>query len=109
MATYQNQEKTMTVSVKMMSGEDAPDSDTRKCYLLITNVYNVKFARDPKTGKAEMELHFSKGYESVGDVEAPALYTETILLTGNVYVMNEDGKTISSFGEAPIPKKRRGE
>ena len=90
----------MTVIVKMMSDEDAPDSDTRKLHILFTDVYGVHFKRDAK-GSPSMELTFCKGYHT--DERENTLYTEEFTVTGNVYVMNEAGKTVSSFGCSPIP------
>lgn len=69
--------------VKIMSGEDCPDADARKAHRLITGVTSVVFAHTEKGG--DMTVNYA------GDDE------EEFTLTGNVYVMNEAGKTISSF------------
>ena len=96
----------MTVIVKMMSGENAPDSDTRKLFILFTDVYGVHFKRDDN-GVPSMELTFAKGYHT--DERENTLYTEEFDVTGNVYVMNEAGKTISSFGACPLPAEDTAE
>lgn len=80
----------MALLVKMMSAEDTPDTDSRKAHELFTDVVKVEFQRGDG-GEAYMDLLF-KDSEDV----------ETFDVTGNVYVMNENGKTISSFGSAPL-------
>jgi hypothetical protein len=81
----------MTLIVKMMSGEDCPDDDTRKSYKLKSGVLDVEFARDGDDAIAWLWFLGGNGLP-VGP--------EKFLLTGNCYVMNEAGKTISSFGVA---------
>lgn len=80
----------MALLVKMMSAEDTPDTDSRKSHELFTDVVKVKFNRGAG-GEGYMDLLF-KDSEDV----------ETYDVTGNVYVMNENGKTISHFGSAPL-------
>ncbi len=65
--------------IKLMSGEDRPDSDPYKQYRLLAVPVGTM-------------LSFVQGAEPhllVGD--------ELITVNGNVYVMNSDGKTISTF------------
>lgn len=81
----------MPLIIKMMSSEDAEDADTRKCYELFTNVVNVGFNRDGPSKVPVMVVIFA-------DADDP----EAFEVTGNVYIMNENGKTISSFGYAPL-------
>ena len=76
--------------VKMMSSEDTPDTDTRKSYRLFTGVVDVDFSRG-EGGEAYMDLMFS------GEDDK-----ETYEVIGNVFVMNEAGKTVASFGSAPL-------
>lgn len=90
----------MALVVKIMSNEDTADSDTRKGFLLHSQVRFANFERigdgsteDPRTfTRPWLTLHFL-------DPEAESLSFEP---QGNVYVMNESGKTIASYGVAPI-------
>jgi hypothetical protein len=81
--------------VKMMSAEDAPDEDTRKTYRLITGVIDARFERDEEAGGPVMYVWYSSP-----DEDRPS----TFCISGNVYIMNEAGRTISSFGASEIPK-----
>lgn len=91
----------MTVIVKLMGGEDAPDSDTRHTYKLFTDVVKTEFVREGD--EAFVWLWFREDHR-VGEVYASGVSEpERFTLDGNVYIMNNDGKTISSFGPAPIP------
>lgn len=74
----------MSLIVKIMSGEDLADSDTRKAHTLLVDVKSVDFVR---RGGALAVVTFN-------DLDEPVEYA----LDGNVYVMNEAGKTVSSFG-----------
>lgn len=78
----------MSLIVKIMSGCNEPDDHTTSTYRLLTGVLSVNFTRDDH-GLAYAELLFDTSDD-----------TETFELSGNVYVMNESGKTISSFGSA---------
>lgn len=80
----------MALLVKMMSAEDTPDTDSRKAHELFTDVIKVEFTRG-SNGEAFVHLLFK-------DSEDEEIYD----VTGNVYVMNENGKTISHFGSAPL-------
>ena len=80
----------MALLVKLMSCEDTPDTDSRKAYELFTDVLKVEVNRG-EGGEAYMDLLFKDGED-----------VETFDVPGNVYVMNENGKTISSFGGAPL-------
>lgn len=91
----------MSVIVKIMGGEDAPDSDTRHTYKLFTDVVKTEFVREGD--EAHVWLWFREDHR-VGEVYASGVSEpERFMLDGNVYIMNNDGKTISSFGPAPIP------
>lgn len=70
--------------LKIMSGENAADSDSRKSYEILDNVASAKFERID--GEPVVHVVFDDG-----DVED---YT----ISGNAYVMNESGRTISTFG-----------
>lgn len=80
--------------VKITGGENAPDHDARKTHTLLSNVIAVDFTRDP-FGTAEARVTFATGPMNANTE------VETFPVPGNAYVMNEDGKTISSFGSAP--------
>lgn len=72
--------------LKIMSGENAPDSDSRKTFQLLDGVLSVHFKRD-KDKAAAVKVVFDNGDDP-----------ETFKLVGNCYLMNGDGKTIASFG-----------
>ena len=73
--------------IKIMSGENIPDEDTRKLFTLFDNVASVTFERTPSPS---VTLSFL-------DVDH---YKRTIPLHGNVYVINEYGEHVSAFGVA---------
>lgn len=79
--------------LKLMSGEDAPDCDSRKSFTIHAGVTSCSFARD-STGNAHVVVGFESGEP------------ETIRLVGNAYLMNEAGKTIGQFGPMPLVKSR---
>jgi hypothetical protein len=72
-----------------MSGEDAADEDSRKQYSLYSEVKTVEFIRQPG-GEGIAAVTFKDG-------EHRDLYCY-----GNVYVLNDAGKTISAYGVAPL-------
>jgi hypothetical protein len=78
--------------VKIMSGEDAADEDVRKLYMLVSGVKEVKFVR-----------RLSPNPCAIASIvrDDGVIYDEEV--HGNVYVMNDAGKTVSSFGVAQIP------
>lgn len=81
----------MTLILKLMSGEPMPDEDTRKSYSIRSGIVDFGFER--VDGVAYLWL-YAKGCDP-----------ERVPLNGNVYVMNEAGKTVSSFGIAsPDPR-----
>lgn len=92
----------MALIVKIMGAEDAPDQDTRKTYRLMADILDVNFTRE-EDGQAYLSVMYPLGNDSVGDLSSPHLETEKFAVFGNVYVMNENGKTISQFGCARIP------
>lgn len=73
--------------LKIMSGEDAPDSDSRKTFQLLDHVASAEFERE--NGRALAHVLFVSGEE------------ESYPLEGNAYLMNDAGKTVASFGSAP--------
>lgn len=74
--------------VKMMSDEDMPDESTQKCYQLL-----------PVGDHDELSFYSTDGGESKClDITKQDGTVITRNLIGNVYVMNESGKTIASQG-----------
>lgn len=80
----------MTLIVKLMIGDGVADDDTRAGHRLLTGVTGVRFDRHPETG-AVAELTFASGEQT------------TYTAWGNIYVMNESGRTVSSFSPEPLP------
>lgn len=80
--------------VKLMSEENCPDSDSRKAFRLLSNVIAVFFNRAPE---APEPSDIPRAYVTFDDKT-----TEEFDLYGNVYVMNDAGKTIEKFGVHPI-------
>ncbi len=79
--------------LKIMSGEDAPDGDSRKTFRILGNVAAVNFSRQGQ--KAVAEVTFASG---------PG---ETFFPEGNCYLLStENGDTIASFGAAPYVRHR---
>lgn len=70
--------------LKVMSGENLPDGDSRKTFTLHCDVTAVEFSR--KNDAAAVKVYFEE--------DDP----ETFPLLGNVYLMNNEGKTIAMFG-----------
>ena len=74
--------------LKITSSEDAPDSDSRKTFQLFDHVESVLFERNG-AGPAAV-VTFDNGEQERFD------------LPGNAYLMNDHGKTVASFGSAPL-------
>jgi len=89
----------MSLIVKIMSGEDTADHDTRKSFIIHAGVKSAVFERLP-------------AFEGGGAPSLPERPWLTLMFggddsesfepRGNVYVMNDSGKTIASYGIAPI-------
>lgn len=75
--------------LKIMSGENAADNDSRKMFYLFDRVASVEFLR--QEGRAIANVIFDGGAE------------ENFPVPGNAYVMNDMGKTVASFGSAQLP------
>jgi hypothetical protein len=73
--------------LQIMSGEGCADSDSRKSFRLLDDVTAVVFSRTSEGPTAEVTFGEGPG--------------ETFWLAGNCYLMNDQGKTIASFGVAP--------
>jgi hypothetical protein len=83
----------MSMTIKIMGPDDLPDHDARKTHRLIPV---------PEGGTVEFERD-KYGFAYITIIKDEGETTQVDDLTGNVYVMNEKGDTISSFGGAPIP------
>ncbi len=84
----------MAMYVKIMSSENIPDADSRKSYRLLAGVISVIFNRAPEAPISSDIPHIYVTFEDST--------TESFELYGNVYVLNESGKTIEKFGVAPV-------
>lgn len=72
--------------VKVMSGCDRPDDDARKSFQLFAEVKDVDFVRDDDDES-----------QAIAVLRYGSNLSETVEVYGNVYVMNEAGRTISTF------------
>lgn len=85
----------MSMVVKFMSGEDSPDSDTRKGFRVMSDVVEVRFERSGGDAHAYLTTWCgADGPETHGPIP----------LEGNVYVLSERGVQLSAFGVAEIPR-----
>jgi hypothetical protein len=87
--------------VKFMSDENAADDDSRKTFRLLSGVKTVEFVRGVYTKGSGF------GPMAVMYMEDGSYHEESI--RGNVYVMNDSGKTVSSFGIAGLPPENAAE
>lgn len=87
----------MSVTVKVMSAEPHPDDDSRRTHTLFTDIREVHFERKPD-GTPWLTLRRS-GFDLERVDDATSFQPQ-----GNVYVMNEAGRTVSTFGVSEIPK-----
>lgn len=82
--------------LKIMNQEDnSPDSDSRATFMLHDFVLTADFERED--GKAFVQVLFADGDR------------ERFEVTGNAYLMNDQGKTVASFGAmpyVPLPRER---
>lgn len=93
--------------LKIMGPEDCPDSDTRKTYRLLEGVTACLFYRKVDQASAVLKEEWEEGIDAKVNVVFTDDEEMTFDLVGNAYVMNESGKTISSFGCAPAPESVR--
>ena len=87
--------------LKMMSGEDLPDSHGSKTFQLVgvDEACGFKLFRLDKEHETDDHPEGSPGivvYLSVDRLERICYYPE-----GNTYIMNGDGKTIGTFSHMP--------
>lgn len=85
----------MSLIVKIMSGEDIADDDSRKQHRLFYGVTSIHFERlaDGVTP------YLSLGFGPPSDAGFDGLAFEP---NGNVYVMNEAGRTVDIIGVSPL-------
>lgn len=87
----------MPLIAKIMSGENVPDDDPRKSHRLFEGLREVHFERKVD-GTPWVTLRRS-GFHLDGEDDATSFEPK-----GNVYVMNEAGKTVSTYGVARLPE-----
>ena len=80
----------MALVVKVMSGEESHDDSPAKAHRLYTGVTYVEFDRD-ENGHPEAFLFYEESHREA----------ESLRPDGNVYVMNDNGRTISRFEYEP--------
>lgn len=86
----------MSMIVKFMSRESRiADTDNRKSFRIVADVQDIDFGRNDKAEPL---------YTMVRPPLMPGLdcVVEQSTVLGDVYVMNEAGKTIASFNPAPL-------
>ncbi len=104
-----------------LHSDSLPDEDARKAFTLYANVRRIAFVRKSmgvasdyertkldEAGMNEQITYCEALLEIPTTIQSGAnmvsSYREVIvLLTGNVYVMNEAGKTVSSFSPGALP------
>ena len=78
--------------IKMMADEDKPDTDQWKDYTMFTVESNETFSFEKEHVDAANRVRY---YLQISKKDGSFISTA---LTGNVYIMNEQGKTIASHG-----------
>lgn len=78
--------------IKMMRDiqQNLADDDTRKPFRLISSVDSVTFEHPPENG-------FDLMHVSYGAANMAGGMPESFFVGGNVYIMNETGRTVSSY------------
>lgn len=87
--------------VKIMSVENLPDDDPRKSHSLVANVSSVSFNRDSE-GAVIARLYVRDEVKTAacgGYVDHETFWE----VPANAYVMNDKGKTVSTFWATPDP------
>ena len=90
-------------TLKIMSAEDKPDSDKDKEYRLIGDLKEVRFKRSWATRYDCAQLGLPEPLRGkvqtvcMAVCELPSGASATYLLTGNCYVLNDEGKTVDSY------------
>lgn len=82
--------KEITMLLKLMSDENIPDDDPRKCFTLIEGVVEAEFMRQEGDDEvAYLDVTLEDGEKSSYE------------LGGNVYLMTAEGAELANFGIAP--------
>lgn len=74
--------------LKIMGDDDTGDNDSRKTFQLLAHVESAKFERDGD--KASVAVLFEDESQ------------ETFEVSGNAYLMNDQGDTVARFGAHPV-------
>lgn len=79
--------------VKIMSGEDVPDTDQYKNYTIVPVANNevMRFCENAEGKGPDIPRYMLEVHAPEGGIEGHPL-------TGNAYVMSESGKTIATHG-----------
>lgn len=77
--------------LKVMSGEDLSDSDSRKQFRVFAGIKWCRFDRDHPSKMPHAMVEYDDGRNAEVDLD------------GNAYLLNETGKTIASFGVSTPP------
>jgi hypothetical protein len=85
--------------VKFMGPEDGPDNDSRKSCTIFAGVSHVYFERVEEADTENPKALQAVAHMTFGHPEDPS---EEFDVWGNVYVMNDAGKTISTFSPTPL-------
>lgn len=87
----------MSMIVKFMSSQQRlADTDPRKSFRIVADVQDIDFARDDK-GDAWYTMIRPPILAG-----SPDCIVENTTVVGDVYVMNDAGKTIASFNPAKL-------
>lgn len=99
----------MTMIVKIMSGENLADNDPHKLFQIYSGVksFHPCVQRDPTKPDDPPYCYLRLYIEDVGKtLEVPGFveHESTVDVSGNVYVMNEAGKTIATWTPPHVDK-----
>lgn len=91
-----------TLTVKIMSDQNIADDDSRKDYLLYSGVASVEFRRTNVDHRADSDVPRAWAHLNMANGDG-----FSIPVNANAYVMNDAGKTISSYGAGRHPGEDR--
>lgn len=94
----------MALIVKIMCANRGNDAHPRHGHRLFAGVQEVEFEETDRENRTLPVIHMTFTRET----EATPEVTTTVALRGNVYVMNEAGKTISMFEVDPVCSEVEG-
>lgn len=87
--------------LKIMTSEDIPDDDPRKCFALIAGVQSVLFYRPTDEAKKEVERQTGdNNCLAIAHINQGLDGARRMAVYGNAYLLNEMGDLITSFGVA---------